>query len=304
MRKMPSLSKLLFEQDVSWDQKYEDFVSKLGANAQDAKTKAFITAGLKDGGPATDDKFKFTDTSLAVKDLIPTQNEVDIDKSLAFPMKKNPGDFVKYASGEGPFTLGSKIITYNGKYVIDGHHRWSQLYACNSEAKITATDITIAGNLNPLDVLKAVQASIAATSGEVPVHRVEGTNLLKVDKETLDKWLGGVPVELFKAVKDDSTAVKNMKSASGSEAKDAKQLVKDYVEKNVDVMQKNSQPVQGAPERGYMPQTDDAGAWKKPLEKGEIDIMAPRAQKTEESKMNSSDIVLERLQKLAGILKD
>jgi hypothetical protein len=82
-----SLSKLLFEQEVSWDDKYEQFVQKLGDNAKDPKTRSFINAGLKDGY-SDDDKFSFSSKDLAVKDLVPTQNEVDIDKSLAFPMKK------------------------------------------------------------------------------------------------------------------------------------------------------------------------------------------------------------------------
>ena len=189
MRRMPRLVNLLFEQDVSWDDKYEQFVQKLGANASDPKTKAFIDAGLKDG-KTEDDKFVFSNVSLAVKDLIPTQNEVDIDKSLAFPMKKDPDKFITYNTGDGPFELGSPIVTYKGKYVIDGHHRWSQLYAVNADATIKAIDIDISG-LEPLDVLKAVQASIAVASGKVAVQSVQGTNLLKVNESTLSKWIDG-----------------------------------------------------------------------------------------------------------------
>lgn len=293
----PSLTRLLFEQEVSWDDKYEQFVQKLGANAKDPKTKAFIDAGLKDGKP-DDDKFSFSSKDIAVKDLIPTQNEVDIDKSLAFPMKKDPSKFVTYNSGDGPFTLGSPIVTYKGKYVIDGHHRWSQLYACNADATIKAIDIDIA-NLKPLDVLKAVQASIAVATGDVPVQSVQGTNLLSVDDATLSKWIDGVSDSFFDAVKADKTVVDKMKSVTKSDEDDVKKLVKEYVMRNVKVMQANSQPVAGAPKRDFMPQTDDVD-WETPLKKGQIDIAPPHAKESIDREDNA---ILERWSKLAGLVK-
>lgn len=288
----------MFEQDVSWDDKYEDFVKKLGANASDPKVKALIDSGLKDGKPS-DDKFTFSDKDLAVKDLVPTQNEVDIDKSLAFPMKKDPSKFIDYNKGDGPFTLGSPIVTYKGKYVIDGHHRWSQLYACNADATIKAVDIDIASDLDPIDVLKAVQASIAVATGGVPTQSVQGTNLLKVDADSLDKWIDGVSDDFFSKVKADKTVVDKMKSATKSDSDNIKDLVKDYVGRNVKVMQASSQPVSGAPKRDFMPQTDDVD-WEKALKSGEIDVAAPHAN---ESSNKRDDVMLERWSKIAGILR-
>jgi hypothetical protein len=288
----------LFEQEVSWDDKYEQFVQKLGDNAKDPKTRSFINAGLKDGY-SDDDKFSFSSKDLAVKDLVPTQNEVDIDKSLAFPMKKDPGKFVTYNSGDGPFTLGSPIVTYKGKYVIDGHHRWSQLYACNADATIKAIDIDIA-NLEPLDVLKAVQASIAITTGDVPVQSVQGTNLLTVDDATLSKWIDGVGESFFDAIKADKAVMDKMKSVTKSDEDDVKKLVKEYIIRNVKVMQANSQPVPGAPKRNFMPQTDNVD-WVHPLKTGQIDIAHPHAKGLIEK---NDDVIIERWQKLAGILKD
>jgi len=120
--------------------KYEDFVTTLAGNAADPKVRAFISAGqLDDSGD--DDKFRFTERAISVDELLPTQNEIDVDKSLKYPMK-NPVDFLNYVNGEGEaFAPGGPIVTYDGKYVIDGHHRWSQVYACNSRAKIQAIDI-------------------------------------------------------------------------------------------------------------------------------------------------------------------
>ena len=63
---------------------------------------------------------------IPVVELKPTQNEVDIDKSLAWPMIRAPDNFISYANGNNQaFVVGEPIVTYNGMYVIDGHHRWS-----------------------------------------------------------------------------------------------------------------------------------------------------------------------------------
>lgn len=299
MRKSyPSLSKLLFEQEVSWDDDYEKFVQKLGSNAKDPKTKAFIDAGLKDGKP-DDDKFKFSKKSIPVKKLIPTQNEVDIDKSLAFPVKKDPSSFIKYNKSDGPFTLLSPIVTYKGKYVIDGHHRWSSLYSCSADASIDAIDIDIAG-LEPLEVLKAVQASIAVATGDVPIQSVQGKNLLTIDESELHVWLDKAGDNFFDAVKAEKVVMDKMKSVTKIDSGDVKELTKAYIGRNIKVMQENSQPVEGAPKRDFMPQTDNVD-WETPLKNGEIDIAPPHAK---ESISRKDTAITERWQRMAGIIKD
>ena len=57
----------------------------------------------------------------------PTQNEIDIDSSLRFPLTNENRARTILNCGENPVTIiGKPIITAaNGKFVIDGHHRWS-----------------------------------------------------------------------------------------------------------------------------------------------------------------------------------
>jgi hypothetical protein len=173
------------------------------------------------------------------------------------------------------------------------------LYACNADATIKAIDIDIA-NLEPLDVLKAVQASIAITTGDVPVQSVQGTNLLTVDDATLSKWIDGVGESFFDAIKADKAVMDKMKSVTKSDEDDVKKLVKEYIIRNVKVMQANSQPVPGVPKRNFMPQTDNVD-WVHPLKTGQIDIAHPHAKGLIEK---NDDVIIERWQKLAGILKD
>ena len=301
------------ESKVQWGANYTAFMSALASNANDPKVQAFIAAGKLDKDE-NDDKFSFNETELAVAGLVPTQNEIDVDKSLAWPLKK-ASTFLDYVKGAGKtFTLGGPIVTYAGKYVIDGHHRWSQLYACNKNAKISAVDITVEG-LEPLDVLKAVQAAIAIQTKSVPTQSVQGLNLLKIDKGGLASWMDSFNASpaFFANVGADEEAMNIMMSVAGdvSEAADvseedyekAKKLVENFIWANVQDMQSQSQPVAGAPKRDLMPQTDNID-WRAPLEAGLVDIVEPHAQIPESRRRGNNDrIVLERWQKLAGLIK-
>jgi hypothetical protein len=248
---------------------------------------------LADGGDPSDDVFGFSEAAPAVAKLIPTQNEVDIDKSLAYPLIKKPGQFVEQVSGNGPFKLGAPIVTYNGRYVIDGHHRWSTLYSLNKNAQIVATNITIEG-LEPLDVLKAVQMAIGLDTGGVPMQNVEGTNLLKLSKADLSGWIKkNVKGNLYAAIAADPE-VKQLLVRPQAEEEGAitefnqmetamlRAGLLNYLWSNVESMRQTSQPVPGAGPRDFMPQTDDAN-WKEPLEKGQIDIKPPHGQRGEET---------------------
>ena len=314
-----SLASYIFE-EVQWGSKYEAFVSALAGNANDPKVKAFISAGQLDKNP-DDDKFTFAEIPLPVSKLRPTQNEIDVDKSLSYPMAK-PSDFVNFVKGGKVFAPGGNaIVTYNGQYVIDGHHRWSQVYACNSEASIQAIDIQLPG-LNPLDVLKAVQAAIAISAGKVPMQSVKGSNLLKVDKAGLESWMSkSVSMKFYGVIGSNPEVMEILRSkvkpgvseadepvdVSEESYREAQDLVINYIWKNVSTMQAESQPVDGAPKRDFMPQTDDVD-WKTPLEKGLVDIAEPHADPTQiptaaESRSRYDDLIIERWQKMAGLLK-
>ena len=277
---------------LSWGTKYTAFVTALGQNAKDPKVKAFLAAGVqdKDGNP-DDDKFDFQEgVAIPVAKLQPTQNEVDIDKSLSFPLIKTGGKgFVKNNTASGPITVGSPIVTFNGKYVIDGHHRWSQLYACNKDAEIAAVNITLKG-IGPLDALKAVQAAIALQTGAVPVNKVEGSNLFTMSGKDIAAWIKSkVPADSIKVIASSEPVVQKMMGGLNEQADLGKvqALLAKYVWSNVATMQKRSPPVGGAGPRDFMPQTDDVN-WKEPLEKGVIDIAEPHGKIAAESKGNQT----------------
>lgn len=224
-------------------QNYAGFVAALGKFAADPKFRQFI----KD----TDaEKSNVQLSAISVTKLIPTQNEIDVDKSLAFPLTK--AQAAAYALKGGNVKIASPIIVFNGKYIVDGHHRWSQLYAMNKEANIVAYNFTNQNIKNPLDALKATQlAIVAAGATKIPSNKVEGANLLKMDE-------GAVKQYVIKKIIDPVVDVfKKMKQLETKEA------VADYIWSNIQSMQQTSQPVSGAPGRGIMPQADDVPGGQK-----------------------------------------
>ena len=160
---------------------YKSFMASLGDLAKDEKFRSFI-----DSEAALKSTVK--STAIPVKDLKPTQNEIDIDGSLKFPLT-NMETAQKIVKG-GAVTIKGPIISFNGKYVIDGHHRWSQIYAANPEASVNALDFSNSEISEPLDALKITQVAIVkAGAKEIPSEPVKGLNLLKAGKDEIVKYV-------------------------------------------------------------------------------------------------------------------
>jgi hypothetical protein len=298
IKRIQQLAGLLTEAEASPEQElksilkanYPTFVQKLGANINDPKFQAAIKSIAG--------KFPIETKDIAppVIKLKPTQNEIDVDKSLKFPLTNAKSAAVCLKGGVVSIA-GKKIVTGGGgTFIIDGHHRWSQLYCMNPKASIAAMDVN--NITDPIAGLKATQLGIAGDIGKVPVATVKGSNLLKMDKNSLInyviKTVTPEVVQVFiangigKGRSKMSGAIAKSKTANLKEAEDieTKKIIAEYIWKNVELMQKKNAPVPNAPGRGIMPQTDDATGWKD---------NAVNAQSVKETK---------RLQQLAGINKN
>lgn len=269
---------------------YSLFVKELGDNVKDPK---FINAikSLSNKYP-----LNFRTVNPVVGKLLPTQNEIDVDKSLKFPLT-NPESAEKCLRGGLIAVAGKRIVTGGGgKFIIDGHHRWSQVCALNPEAKIAAIDLS--DIKDPMKALKATQLGIAADLGKVPVAKVEGQNLLKISEKALIDYVvktitPEVVTVFIKSGKLDKSATQGQgiameeiasKQKMQQKITKIKYTIARYIWKNIERMQANNQPVAGAPERGIMPQTDDATQWQD---------LAPNVAAVKEE--------ISRLKKLAGI---
>jgi len=216
---------------------YPSFVKALGDGIKDSK---FVDAikSLSDKLPV-----KAAAIKPAVKNLRPTQNEVVMEKSLSFPLT-NQFSAKQYLSGGIAAPKGQSIVTAGGgKYVIDGHHRWSQVYCLNPDTKIKAIDLPIK---DPINALKSTQMGIAVQLGKVPTAKGGQTNLFTVSEDVLKKYVTDTitdeVVSIFKKYGKGNT----------------KEKIANYIWENVELLKQNSKPVPNAPKRNIMPQTDDA----------------------------------------------
>ena len=274
VRQILTEAELTPEQEIVFQnlgKQYEKFVTGLDDAVGDEKVKAVLMSGLKDGD-IQDDQIAIKEISVGVSNLSPTQNEIDVQKSLSWPLQKDAKGLQKYLEGVNVVIM-APIITLNGKWVIDGHHRWSQVYSFNAQATMKCANLVFPG-LNPLTGLKAVQTAIAAIKGDVPQNAVSGTNLLKAGEDQIIKDC----IDLMKSGSNGLLAAKILKKFNKVKTLNFEECAR-YIWQQVEVMQKESQPAQGAPERGYMPQTDQVpgefDAISKLLKKGVINWNEP-----------------------------
>jgi hypothetical protein len=220
---------------------YEGFVNELKQWAHDPKVHQFLQSGLKDG-QKDDDKFGVEIISVPAYLLIPTQNEIDIAKSLEYNIKSTQ-TISLILNGDNIAVGGQPIVTFNGKYIIDGHHRWSQVYCGNPKANLKCVNFKKT-SMSPAEMLKAVQVAIAATTGTIPISHVHGANLLTASEEEIKQY---VLERLTDGVFAIYKHIKRLKS---------REEVANYIWGNCRLMQQHNQPISGAPARGYMPQTN------------------------------------------------
>ena len=194
--------------------------------------------------------------NLSVKLLHPTQQEIDVNNSLYYPLNKNPNgppSIVDILKGGQPFTINkSPIIVYKheGKYyIIDGHHRWSQIFLLNPNAKMNIILFSTPKGTNetPVDMLRDFQLVIKAVTGKVKISDANSKyNVYKMSDDAIKNYVIDV-------MTDD--ALKLWQTYEGQE-KATKETVADYIVKNAVRLKKNNGPAEGAPRRNVMPQTD------------------------------------------------
>lgn len=220
---------------------YKQFIVALGKHIKDPKFVAAIQS--------LSDKLPVTTTSLepVCTDLRPTQNEVVLDNSLSYPMKDAASAEASLKGGTVAPGGRSVVTGGGGKFIIDGHHRWSQVYCLNPDAKLKCLDL---GQIDdPTDALKATQLGIAAQLGKVPIAKGGGVNLFTIDEGTLKKYviekIQDPVVEVFKKYGKGET----------------KEEIANYIWGNVKKLKTNNKPLDPKPNREKMPQTDDAPQW-------------------------------------------
>ena len=236
---------------------YSKFVNYFKSVGRDPKIIRFL-----DGGTA-EDRFTYTPSIfIDVKKLHPTQNEIDAKKSLNYPLSE-ADTAQKYLTGGNIAVADSSILVFRGdmSYIIDGHHRWSQLYVTNPDCSIQCIELKNANIKDPIDVLKSTQMGILSLAKTIPTAPGGGINLFSADENTLKKFVidmvkGETDItkiffQYFKDKYPDYTKDLNEQNIS--------QRIADYVWTNIISMRATSKPAAGAPSREIMPQTEPDG---------------------------------------------
>ena len=229
---------------------YEDYVETLNKMLEDPKSAALLEDGF--GGILGDTKLKFSVQKITVSQLMPTQKEIDLDKSLKHALVKAES-FKKTFSN--PIEINKPIVTFRKNYIIDGHHTWLQAIALNPNGKILAFNYD--GDISPIQMLKTVQGTIAAVkaddnnnNGKLPSNKVEGPNFFsdKFDRKKIRKYLEDT-------FNDDLI---DIYCEYIKECKDRNDIMK-YLEERLLDIKANNYPFESAPSRDDMPQVFKGG---------------------------------------------
>ena len=261
------------------DDNYEAFIADLNTLAKDPKVAQLRDAIIDKFNSPDGVRVQFTaNHPMDIKNIHPTQFEVDMEKSLQFPLKDRPKMTDTVFSGKPIIIKGLPLVVaeVDGvSYIIDGHHRWSQIYCLNPNAQMTVR--TIKSNMFKTadDVLKLVQMQlfIAKDGGELPQATVDSDyNLYTIEEPAFKKWVGNTITNdavqiLGKYVKQFNKNQEQQRQAT--EARDRSiatvEQIENYLWNNVLLMRKEAAPTPNAHGRGDMPQTDKVnGEYMKP----------------------------------------
>lgn len=212
------------------DKDYDETVDFVDEIVKDPKLKFLLSLGF--GGDFSNLKLKLKKTNIPAKRLIPTQSEIGTDETLKYLVQGKDID----VCFEKTTIVKKPIVTFQGTFIIDGHHRWSQIFVTNPDANIVCIDIT--GNLSPLSMLKAVQCTIGSNTGKLIRKDIQGKNLYNTTEKELRKYFQN---NLSDSVREN--LLKYYEDPEGS-------LVQNVIQ-----LQRNNKPILNAPDRGEMPQT-------------------------------------------------
>lgn len=255
-----------------------DAVKMLELISQDDKLKQLLQHGFA-GGSDEDGKLDVTmsEANIPVKDMVPTQSEIGISNSLnnlvsgTFSMGKNEDGSektgtVNYADyfQTPALKAAGPVFVYKGtggNYIVDGHHRWSQIYCMNPEATAYCKVISTSKALSDEQILKNFQAAIAADPNRSGLGRKEAgfANLFGADEAALKAAVKGMSdevaakiVEVVPADKLDAAA-KTVQFTDGSENQNKARA---YLVSNAKTVAAVGRPSDR--KRILMPQTDKA----------------------------------------------
>ena len=255
------------------DDNYEAFIADLNTLATDSKIAKLRDAIIEKFNSPDGLSVEFSGkVAMDIKNIHPTQFEVDMEKSLAYPLKKKPEGIKVAFSGQPVLIANTPLVVaeVDGvNYIIDGHHRWSQVYCLNPNAQMVVRVIKSRQLFKtPDDVLKLVQMQlfIAKDGGKLPQATVDSKyNLYTIGENDFKGWISSTITPeatqiLGGFVKEFNRKKQQEQGQQAQEARDRSNAtvgqIGNYLWNNVLTMRKEAEPTKNAHGRGDMPQTD------------------------------------------------
>lgn len=242
---------------------YEQFVKILNS---DKKSKAFLQYlqshyKMGDDALGTIKKATASEEVVTCSALKPTQQNISVKKSLGMITE---GGWSINIIKDPVNAFRTPTVTYAGKYIIDGHHRWSKIVALHGpDAKLKVLNFPAISGVDWEDMLKAVELAIVTTNPEQELVTPVGNDNM------LSKEGAQIAMNFYNqnACEEVVTAMKEIGRG------DTKEKQARTIGKNVLGALSVSAPVAGAQKRDYMPQMDDSGRAKAQLlNQGVVDV--------------------------------
>lgn len=262
--------------------KYENYVETINEMLKDPKAKTLLADGF--GGELGDTKLEFSVQELPVSSLIPTQSEIELDKSIKWPITKKEFFLPCFTN---PILIKKPIITFRKNYIIDGHHTWFQAAVLNPNGKILSFNYD--GDISPIQMLKAVQGTIAAVfaeenkndNEELPSNKTFGHNIYddKYNRKEIKKYLKK------NFVKDNDLIEAFCEKIE--ECHDYDSIIEYITDRLLDIKSSNY-PFENAPKRIYMPQVFKGGTNKDNSETSMPNIKGSALNKLKDNKFVKS----------------
>lgn len=251
---------------------YTQFVDTVDKMLKDPQTRKFLIDGF--GGDLGTMRFKYSVQEIVAKKLRPTQSELDLDKSLKYGIS----DIVSCEdSFDEPIIVNKPIITFNKKYVIDGHHTWLQVMALNPNARMFCFNYD--AKITPIEMLKAVQGVIAAVQAEnndkqnkLPSEGMGRNDLYKMSKQDVYDYI-------------EKHLTKDCEQFLCEEMRVGHDNLVKVISDNIRMALRNNAPIENAPEREYMPQV-----WKGGTKTNDVDSAEPITQGSAMNKLRDKKV--------------
>ena len=253
-----------------------------------------LKAGKTDGDES-DEAFEIVGGSVTASSLEPTQSQVGSGQSINDQAGDKFGNLDRaIAGGKLASKSGEFPILVFGNKILDGHHRWSQFMATNPAASVEVAKLEAPGIDNADGALGLAHFINFALYGKSPTKDFEGENVYGMDKQALydmamENMAETTPPKLF--------------AANLIEEETAEAAAEHFASNMADL------PGPGTHPRTSMPQAADAGdpsgLTQTPPEvaSGEVNYISPKQGDVKESMRSQDDVIFERWQSMAGILK-